>query len=373
MADVDFDEFDGGYAAQNAGPLTGRALTIVNIAGAVCSLALVLGLGVWGYKLAVRDVSGIPVVRALEGPLRVAPENPGGDVAMYQGLSVNAVAAAGTALPLPDKLILAPREVSLTAEDQAGTAALQPLPEADPTANVAAAPELAMLAEPDLAPVEIAPIAAQIPALDAAIPADPAMDATSLAVTEPLPATQEDAVAAALAAALADGDSGDPTAATDLAAPDLAAPEKNVSNPAMSARPKQRPTSRSAAPVAPAATETTVATETTAVPEASAEAAPASAAAAVAEIDPSTIPAGTRLVQLGAFDDEASARAEWAKLQADFPDLIAAKAMVVQSAQSGGRTFYRLRAHGFADEDVARQFCAAMLAQNASCIPVAQK
>ena len=47
--------------------------------------------------------------------------------------------------------------------------------------------------------------------------------------------------------------------------------------------------------------------------------------------------------------------------------------MVVQSAQSGGRTFYRLRAHGFAGEDDARRFCAALLAENAACIPVAQR
>ncbi|MDZ4393748.1 SPOR domain-containing protein [Cypionkella sp.] len=361
MADVDFDEFDGGYAEHDvaSGYAAGRARAMINMAGAVCSIALVIGLGIWGYKLAVRDVSGIPVVRALEGPLRIAPENPGGDVAMHQGLSVNAVAAAGTALPLPDKLILAPRDVALTEEDQAGTAALAPLPEATRSLEGAAPAEVTASAEPSLAPIEIDPV--ELGPVEAApgtttaetIPLDPAMEASSLAVSEPLPATQEDAVAAALAAALADGEStDDPTAATEVAAAD----------PVTSIRPKLRPTTGGAAAVAAAAP---VAAETPAeVP------APAVAAA---EIDPSTIVAGTRLVQLGAFDDEASARAEWAKLQANFPDLLAAKAMVVQSAQSGGRTFYRLRAHGFADEDVARQFCAAMLAQNASCIPVAQK
>ena len=41
-------------------------------------LALVVGIGVWGYKLLVRDVSGVPVVRAVEGPMRIQPENPGG-------------------------------------------------------------------------------------------------------------------------------------------------------------------------------------------------------------------------------------------------------------------------------------------------------
>ncbi|MDB5665712.1 SPOR domain-containing protein, partial [Cypionkella sp.] len=319
MADVDFDEFDGGYAERSAGPLTGRALTIVNIGGAVCSLALVIGLGVWGYKLAVRDVSGIPVVRALEGPLRIAPDNPGGDVAMHQGLSVNAVAAAGTALPLPDKLILAPKEVTLTDEDQAGMAELSALPKDAVAANAPAA--AAPVGEIDLTPVEIAPVVAA-----EALPEETSIDGGSLAVTAPLPKTQEDAVAAALAAALADGGE------TDLAVTEPAALPA-----AMSVRPKTRPAAASAAPVA--AVEPVAANAETPV-EVPAEATDAPAAAAtVAEIDPATIPAGTRLVQLGAFDDEASARAEWTRLQNDFPDLIPSKAMVVQSAQSGGRTF----------------------------------
>ncbi|MES2434630.1 MAG: SPOR domain-containing protein [Pseudomonadota bacterium] len=355
MADVDFDEFDGGYAEHEAAPQSGRARNMINIAGAVCSVALVIGLGIWGYKLAVRDVSGIPVVRALEGPLRIAPDNPGGDVAMHQGLSVNAVAAAGTALPLPDKLILAPKEVALTAEDQAGTAELAQLPVADPLASGAEVLEVAPQVPASLAPIEIAPSASPEVA-----PAAEALDATSLAVTAPLPATQEDAVAAALAAALADGDSAEGG---------LSETEVATAEPVKSLRPKLRPSTRSAAAVA--AVEPVSATAE-AAPEAAAEA-PVATTTAVAEIDPATIPAGTRLVQLGAFDDEASARAAWTKLQSDFPDLLPGKAMVVQSAQSGGRTFYRLRAHGFADEDVARQFCAAMLAQNASCIPVAQK
>ena len=357
MADVDFDEFDGGYAEHEigSGAASGRARAMINLAGAVCSVALVIGLGVWGYKLAVRDVSGIPVVRALEGPLRIAPENPGGDVASHQGLSVNAVAAAGTALPLPDKLTLAPKEATLTDEDQAGTAELSQLPAVDPLAGgTAEMTEAAPQAKPSLAPVEIAP--SEEPAGNT--------DATSLAVTAPLPATQEDAVAAALAAALADGDGAD----GGLSASDAAPTEQATTGQAKSPRPKLRPSSRAAAPVAEAAPAVEPVTG-----QAETDAQSAPVVAAPAEIDPSTIPAGTRLVQLGAFDDEASARAEWTRLQGAFPDLLPGKAMVVQSAQSGGRTFYRLRAHGFDNEDAARQFCAAMLAQNASCIPVAQK
>jgi hypothetical protein len=58
-----------------------RIARLVNGAGALTSLALVVGLGLWGYRLAVRDVQGIPVIRALAGAARVAPADPGGDLA----------------------------------------------------------------------------------------------------------------------------------------------------------------------------------------------------------------------------------------------------------------------------------------------------
>jgi hypothetical protein len=49
------------------------------------------------------------------------------------------------------------------------------------------------------------------------------------------------------------------------------------------------------------------------------------------------------------------------------------KSLVIQPAQSGGKTFFRLRAHGFATDDDTRRFCTAMVAENATCIPVVQR
>ena len=91
------------------------------------------------------------------------------------------------------------------------------------------------------------------------------------------------------------------------------------------------------------------------------------------EVDPATIPIGTRLVQFGAFDTEDEARAEWVRLEARFGAVMAGKALVLQPAESGGRTFIRLRAHGFEDEDDARRFCATFTAENMICIPVPQR
>ena len=101
MADVDYDEFEGDYNPPAAHPMQ-RWTTL---AGGVISLVLVVGIGVWGYNIAMRDAMGVPVVRALEGPMRVAPENPGGEIAAHQGLSVNDVAATGVASPVPDSMI----------------------------------------------------------------------------------------------------------------------------------------------------------------------------------------------------------------------------------------------------------------------------
>ena len=78
-------------------------------------------------------------------------------------------------------------------------------------------------------------------------------------------------------------------------------------------------------------------------------------------------------MQFGTFNTADEARAEWVRLQGRFGELMAEKALVVQPAESGGRTFYRLRAHGFDGEDDARRFCAAFVAQSATCIPVPQQ
>ena len=289
MAELDYDHFDGGYAAAGSGHRFGR---YAHLGGAALSVALVISGAIWAYQLAVRDVAGVPVIRAVVDPMRLAPSNPGGSQTLHQGLSVNAVAAAGTALPLPETLTLAPRPMELAEEDQAGLEPLDPVGGSDVVAMA-----------PALAPVE------------------PLSTLSDAGETEALPATQEDAVAAALAEALG-----------------LESPESLVSNSAADA-----PTEM-AAVVTPGA-----------------------------EIDPATLVPGTLLVQLGAFDNQDEARQEWLRLTGTFTDLMGGKSLVIQPAQSGGKTFFRLRAHGFVTDDDTRRFCSAMLAENATCIPVVQR
>lgn len=80
MADFTYDA-----PADEQAPTGTRIATLTNWAGAAVSLALIAGVGVWGYKLVMRDVTGIPVVQAMEGPMRIAPEDPGGTLARPSG------------------------------------------------------------------------------------------------------------------------------------------------------------------------------------------------------------------------------------------------------------------------------------------------
>lgn len=285
-----------------------RIAKVTQWAGSICSVLVLLGAVYWAYELAVRDARGIPVVRAAEGPLRIAPATPGGEVSANQGLAVNSIAAKGGSEPLPEVLTLAPAPAQLAQEDVAETAS-PATASAEAPAPLEVTDAVLEIAEPPEAPQ---------PAADSAL--------TDLATKTPdvMPISDEAAVEAALAMALSEGGEAVTKSNTDAAQPAEL----------VNAAPKAAPAS---------------------------------------EVDPASIPAGTKLVQLGAFDDDALAREAWAGLQTQFADLIGSKSMIIQQAKSGGRVFYRLRAHGFADEDETRRFCAALLAENASCIPVSQR
>ncbi len=293
MAEIEYDDFE--RTAARAAP--GALETAINWTGALLSVALVLGMGVWGYRLVVRDVSGVPVVRALEGPMRVTPDDPGGRRAANQGLAVNRIAAEGNAAPPAERVVLAPQPVSLTADDV-------PRAELNPVPEVTSGP-----------------------------PTDPATDMA------------EDPIAAALAEAMG---TEMPGASQGEATPSGPAGKLGV---ARSPLPRARPEG-----------DMTAALET--ARDAAAIHGP------VREIDPQTLPPGTNLVQLGAFESPELAREEWQRLAGLFGSFMDGRDRVVQAAVSGGRRFYRLRAAGFPDISSARRFCAALVAEGADCIPV---
>lgn len=331
MADMNFDRFDATGRDGDA-RRSDRAQTLVNLSGAAISVVLVVGLAVWGYKLAVRDVSGIPVVLALDEPMRVAPENPGGTVADNQGLAVNAVAAEGSAVvPPTERLVLAPRPVELSLEDEPGLLAVTPVEAEDQLDDI-------------LVDAATTPAAAAV---------SEAIDQTSIEL--------------ALAAALSEGEviSVDPAPAAETASETVVATDA-IGGVVRSPRPVARPSSQTGTPApAPAVAAAEPVADVADVQDVVSVASP--------EMLPEDVPVGTRLVQLGAFDSADGARAEWTRLQGNFGDLMAGKAIIVQPAESGGQTFFRLRAFGFSDEDDARRFCSALLSEDTACIPVAQR
>lgn len=332
MADTEFSHVHGRADTYDHNPQAGSSNTLkllTNFAGAAVSLALVAGVAVWGYKLVVRDVSGIPVVRAAQGDMRVRPADPGGQLAMNTGLAVNEVAAEGEASGPVDRLVLAPQPVDLAPEDQPVAAAVAPVQQPAPLDVVRALEENAAVPIPEvdlsaaLAAGNVEDLVNQLTAGVATIDAEAAPATQPVLASVTVPATPRDVASAPVPAVEGPG-------------------------PTVSYRPQMRPAS------------------------APAEVVPARATApqATADLDAASLPVGTRLVQLGAFDSAEIAREQWDRMQARLGDFLRDKDRVVQQAQSGGRTFYRLRAHGFADLSDARRFCAALVAEGVDCIPV---
>lgn len=295
---ADFDYFQAQQGAQRAAQTaqTGSNFGASQWLGAACSLVLIVGLCIWAVQLVLRDVTEVPVIRALATPMRVQPVDPGGQQMAHQGLAVNEIRAGGIATPAPERIVLAPAPVNLAAP---------------------AAAETRSASRPTSAPQPLG---------DANVLADPLAAVDAAAPLERSPAFADDILPAAL-------------------------PGIN-----RSARPRPRPEGVVIARTASALP--------TVAPVASSNA---------REVDPGSVPAGTRLVQLGAFDDAASARREWDRLYAQFGDYMEGKGRMVMQARSGGRDFYRLRVVGFEGANDARRFCSAFLARNTACIPVVSR
>lgn len=334
MAEVEFSHGTGAYeygagGSAAAGPAAHGLTNMTNIAGAVVSLALIAGVGVWGYELMMRDVTGIPVVRAAGAEMRVRPEDPGGQLAQHQGLAVNEIAARGAASGPVDQVLLAPPDVALADDDQpiVKVAASVTLPEPlAPATQAFSTNAQALDAAQNLPSGDIDSLVAEL------IGDADATDGPKVVVQ----ARQRDEATTAQGAVLAEE-----AALQIIDAPGLRT----------SMRPKLRPSDIQAL-IRPARFTPPAATK---------------------DIDPAAIPSGTRLAQLGAFDSADVARTEWDKMQIRFGEILSGKSRVVQQAQSGGRVFYRLRAMGFVDLSDTRRFCSAVKAEGVDCIPVQVK
>ncbi|MGR3551447.1 SPOR domain-containing protein [Pseudooceanicola sp.] len=344
--------------------------TLINLAGGLASVGLLVGVGIWGYQTVMRDVSEVPVVRAAQDPMRVAPDDPGGTLAGNMGLAVNKVAASGVAEKPADRLILAPAPVSLTIEDEPRRVLEEMLAAEARVVEMATsgAPdedEAGMMGEEGATPSP--PI--QTPPSETVQSDDPTLVLTAalLEGAKPLSgeviekASADSTIAKALMRAQESAaEQSDTSTAIAVLEAEPVAPQpvafrpQNKRLPARSLRPRMRP--GVASPSGPAAMI----------------AAPLALQPSL-DVDPTTITPGTRLAQLGAYDSTEKAMKEWDRFTARFGDYMDGKQRVIQKASSGGRTFYRLRVMGFDDLSAARYFCAALVAENADCIPVVSK
>lgn len=282
---------------------------LINILGAVLSIVLIGGVGMWSYRLMVRDVNGVPVIRALETPMRTASETPGGLQTAHQGLAVNAVAAQGAAAQAPQQIAIAPPPVQLRPED------------------------LAVIAPPAPAATIAVPLAA---------PAQPVLIAEATPLTPPVSVSAADLVPAT--------------------APGVSRSVFPRARPAGAVRPADVQLIASAAPLPGNASGDAQAEAVLA------ELATRMATPSVTDIDPATLPLGTRLVQFQAFESVEQAQAGWLDLARRFPGTLDGRGRIIEQAIAGGRPFYRLRAHGFADEPEARRFCSIFESAGVSCI-----
>jgi SPOR domain len=344
MADFDHSDFGGAYHT----PVRSNLSTALNWVGAILSLGLIAGLGYWAYQLVVRDVTGVPVVRAMEGPMRIAPEDPGGSTAAYQGLAVNAIAAEGTAEAPAEMVVLAPVEVNLTPEDRATSALLPDAPEA-PIAEVTTQPLSAI----DLAVA--AALGEEPSVMLASQSVEPETEMEAASVDTEVAAADPEVVAVEEVAAVGVLEEEEEIVPTSSVA---ATDAKGMI--AVSPRPMQRPTRAVGTQVA--SLDPAVGLEQT-----------ETVAVAAIDLDPTTIPDGARLVQLGAYPTADLAREEWDVVAARFADFMQGKSRVIEQAEAGGRIFYRLRVAGFDDLADSRRFCAVLVAGEASCIPVAAR
>lgn len=334
------EQEDYGYDDAGYRPPADRAglAKIASLLGAAASLALVIGIATWGYQLVMRDVSGVPVVRAVEGPMRTQPADPGGQQADHQGLAVNSVAANGTAEAPADRLTLAPQPIELSDDDQPMSRLTAPEADTPPVAITSPGAQ----AEPTISEASVA--AYQNGNVDALVAeltegvaplSGESVAATPTPTAAPAPAIVQPAPLVPVEVAAVG------------AAPKPSAALRNAPGLKVSLRPNLRPARFSSAP----------------------QTAPGTGRATL-EVDPNSLAAGTRLAQLGAYESAAVARAEWDRIYSQFEDYLEGKKRVIQRAESGGRTFYRLRAMGFDGLSDARRFCSALVAGNADCIPV---
>ncbi|MEM9061027.1 MAG: SPOR domain-containing protein [Pseudomonadota bacterium] len=365
MQNGEFDEFDPSELEPSRfSRIRGAISTAI---GALVAMALLLTLGVWFYRLGVRDAQNVPIIRAAVEPAKTRPEDPGGLVAPHQDVSSYGVAdssgvqasAAVIAPPPPEPRAEDVAMGELTPVSTAPVAPLKP-EDAAPASSISSAVDgaLSQVSTEDLIQqaeaIAAAVRASEQPKVDAA--AEPAVIA---AVEKPEIDTPEQPLETAAESpetgeklalaepAVADQQDEASQAADEPAEPEFSGglPEAPASSPLALKRPANLLDRVKQASVAEKASASEL-----------------SARAANSAVQ----------IQLAADPNEAVIRAMWAKIQRANDDILHDRALAVGTTISGGKTFYRLRVGPFRDGAEARSVCQALKARGQDCL-VARK
>lgn len=353
MAIWDMDQFHARSSRRGAADPPRVAERYLRKGAALLSAALAVGLVVWGWQAMRVHVNGIPVLRAPEGQARVAPDNPGGELAQHQGLAVNQIASEGTAAETAEQLTLAPRPAELLPVDTASA-----------ELTVSGGTTLAIpdtFQEPNRAVTPSETVAAMQPApgqLSVPLPdnvADPVDD------PEAMMAATDLAVAVALGLDTAD------IMAEPAAAPATLAGGALASSPVP---PIRAAAGGRAGQVAGQAAAGQAAGGGLVPDDALSEALSTPIVAdKPLDADPAALPSGTVLAQIGSYDSADQARAAWDRAAETFGALMSGRQRVIQEvARSSGSPIYRLRVAGFENLEDARRFCAAVRTAT-QCVP----
>ena len=276
--------------------------------GAALSLSLLAGAIGWSYQLIVRDINQIPIVRAQLGPLRVAPDDPGGLTAANQGLSVTQLAVNEKPL-LSNEIHLAPAAEILNAEHLA----LQVTEHVKSNTDDETFEIKEVNAENGINLKEVFnEIEVDNSSKNEVVLSKVAFSQKKIEI--------ENAVSLALSI------TDDPVDSLTLLRPKIRPMISRLNN------------------------------KTTGDQLVNNELI-------------SKLPIGSAVVQLGAFENKNLAKSEWQRFEKLLGSILFSKKMIVQKAESGGKIFYRLRASGFDDISDARQFCSA-ISDRVACIPV---
>ena len=290
-------------------------LSIFSIFGAVISLNLILWAGYWTYNIISRDINGLPIVAAQPGPLRVAPDTPGGIEAENIELAVTKIASQELP-PNPKAVELAPSTEKLTPDDLTIFQAIRQKKIIDRQAALNNQVHLGVI-EPNLSKeISLEPV-------------NTVTNTANYSITE----NQSELVAAALALALkpsADNLIGNAVAQNKF---------KQI---------KPRPRPNSLLEVSVSTTETVI-------------------RPALASVE-----TGLAVVQFGTFATETVAFEEWDRLSKNLSVILDGRPKYVERIKRNGNEIYRLRLGGFVNIDDASRFCSAVISQE-NCVPVIAK